>query len=339
MVTHWLWKFYLQPAVTMPENAGVMDKQLSPLQKRNLGEVAKVLGQITSGKQFGGDNIYLQPLNAFVAESIERLAELTQNLISVPDAESTFDIDEFNDLYAKNKPTLYIKMTDIFAIHNLIAAELPHLSLNRDDMLREIMHDLGSAKHNESEMTAAGSSDIQMFLTPKLHELEDPDADIKALFMETKRCILYIIRVQTGTNLLEILVKPITPEDDHKWAKLLQEDFASGSNTRGAYSDANMVDVTRMSYSDLKRIALENVLRLEQMGRISRHNHYQDVLNAIAVDIRTKSRRRVQRQRELEGVRLTLANLHEKAKYLEQQRRSYDDYIEQAMATLQNKKG
>ncbi|KAK4128136.1 hypothetical protein N657DRAFT_659910 [Parathielavia appendiculata] len=339
VITNWLWKSYLQPAVMTPENVGVMDKQLSPLQKRNLGEVAKVLGQILSGRQFGGDNMYLQPLNAFVAESIERMAELATNLIAVPDAESTFDIDEFNDLYAKNKPTLYIKMTDIFAIHNLIASELPHLSPSRDDMLREIMQDLGSAKHNESEMTAAGSSDIQMFLTPKLHDLEDPEADVKALFMETKRCILYIIRVQTGANLLEILVKPITPEDDHKWAMLLREDFAGGSNTRGAYSDANMVDVTRMSYADLKRMALENVMRLEQMGRISRHNHYQDVLNAIAVDIRTKSRRRVQRQRELEGVRLTLANLHEKAKYLEQQRKSYDDYIEQAMATLQNKKG
>ncbi|KAK4239881.1 hypothetical protein C8A03DRAFT_13752 [Achaetomium macrosporum] len=339
VITNWLWKFYLQPAVTTPENVGVMDKQLSPLQKRNLGEVAKVLGQIASGRQFGGDNIYLQPLNAFVAESIERLAQLTENLIAVPDAERTFDIDEFNDLYAKNKPTLYIKMADIFAIHNLIASELPHLSPNRDDMLREIMQDLGNAKHNESEMTAAGSSDIQLFLTPKLHDVEDPDAEIKALFMETKRCILYIIRVQTGANLMEILVKPITPEDEHKWAMLLREDFASGSNTRGAYSDANMVDVTRMSYYDLKRMALENVMRLEQMGRISRHNHYQDVLNAIALDIRTKSRRRVQRQRELEGVRLTLANLHEKAKYLEQQRKSYDDYIEQAMATLQNKKG
>ena len=80
-------------------------------------------------------------------------------------------------------------------------------------------------------------------------------------------------------------------------------------------------------------------MRLEKLGRISKHNFYQDVLNAIASDIRTKSRRRVQRQREIEGVRLTLGNLHEKAKYLEQQRKSYDDYIEQAMATLQNKKG
>ena len=65
----------------------------------------------------------------------------------------------------------------------------------------------------------------------------------------------------------------------------------------------------------------------------------QDVLNAIALDIRTKSRRRIQRQRELEGVRLTLGNLHEKAQYLEQQRKSYDDYIEQAMLTLQKNKG
>ncbi|EGR48215.1 RasGAP protein [Trichoderma reesei QM6a] len=339
MVSHWLWKFYLQPAVTMPENMGVIDKSLSPLQKRNLGEVAKVVGQIALGRPFGGENIYLQPLNAFIGESIERLQQITSDLITVPDAERTFDIDEFNDLYAKNKPTLYVKMSDVFAIHNLVAAELMVMAPTRDDVLREIMQDLGSAKSNENEMSAAGAADIQMFLTPRLHDLEDPEADIKALFMETKRCVLYIIRVQTGANLLEILVKPITPEDEDKWEALLREEFAAGSNSRGAYSDAKMADITSMSYYDLKRTALENIMQLEQMGRITKQNQYQDVLNAIASDIRTQSRRRVQRQRELDGVRLTLANLNEKAKYLEQQRKSYDDYIEQAMKTLQNKKG
>ncbi|KAM5343014.1 hypothetical protein ACJ41O_013980 [Fusarium nematophilum] len=339
VVSTWLWRFYLQPAVTAPENVGVIEKSLSPLQKRNLSEVAKVISQIASGRPFGGENVYLQPLNAFVADSVERLSQITGQLIAVPDAERTFDIDEFNDLYAKNKPTLYIKMTDVFSIHNLVAVELQTMCPNRDDVLREIMHDLGSAKNNESEMNAAGSSDIQMFLTPKLHEVDDPEADVKALFMETKRCVLYIIRVQTGANLLDILVKPISPEDDHKWRMLLRGEFSADSNTRGAYSDSNMIDVTRMSYQELKRTALENIMRLEKLGRISKHNYYQDVLNAIALDIRTKSRRRVQRQRELEGVRMTLSNLHEKAKYLEQQRKSYDDYIESAMATLQNKKG
>lgn len=339
MVANWFWKFYLYNAITSPENVGVVERQLSPLQKRNLSEVAKVLGQVASGRHFGGDNVYLQPLNAFIGESIERLINIMRDLINVPDAESTFDIDEFNDLYAKNRPTLYIKMGDIFAIHNLIAGDLPFICPNRDDVLREIMQDLGSAKNNESEMTATGSSDIQLFLTPKLHETEDPEAEIKALFMETKRCVLYIIRVQSGANLLEILVKPIGPEDERKWNMVIQEDFAGHDHTKGAYSDANMVDVTRMTYYELKRQALENVMRLEHMGRISKHNFYQDVLNAIALDIRTKSRRRVQRQRELEGVRATLGNLHQKAKYLEQQRKSYDDYIEQAMATLQKNKG
>lgn len=339
MVAHWFWRFYLHNALTSPENVGVIEKQLSPLQKRNLSEVAKVLGQVASGRHFGGENVYLQPLNAFIGDSIERLAHIMRELISVPDAESTFDIDEFNDLYAKNRPTLYIKMSDIFAIHNLVANDLPFICPNRDDVLREIIQDLGSAKNNENEMTATGSSDIQMFLTPKLHDVDDPEAEVKALFMETKRCVLYIIRVQSGANLLEILVKPITPEDERKWEMVLHEDFAGSDNTRGAYSDANMVDVTRMSYHELKRTALQNVMALEHMGRISKHNHYQDVLNAIALDIRTKSRRRIQRQREVEGVRLTLGNLHEKAKYLEQQRKSYDDYIEQAMSTLQKNKG
>lgn len=338
IVGHWLWRFYLQPALTAPESMGVMEKQLTPLQKRNLGEVAKVLGQVASGRLFGGENIYLQPLNAYVGDAIERITLIYSNIISVPDAENTFDIDEFNDLYARTKPTLYIKMADVFSIHHLVAADLPHICPNRDDMLREIVQELGSAKNNETEMLGVTSTEIQMNLNPKLHDIEDPEAEAKALFMETKRCVLYIIRVQSGPNLMEILVRPISREDDMKWHALLREEFADGSKTKGAYSDANMmVDIKSMSYKELKRTALENIMQLEQWGRISRQNYYQDILNAIALDIRTKSRRRVQRQRELEGVRLTLANLNEKAEWLESQRKSYDNYIEQAMMTLQKK--
>jgi Ras GTPase-activating-like protein IQGAP2/3 len=340
IVCQWIFRFYLQPALTEPQSFGVVERQLTPLQKRNLGEVAKVLTQATTGKIFGGDNIYLQPLNAYMTACIERMRLILQNLIGVPDAEHTFDIDEFNDLYSKTKPTLYIKTADVFAIHNLVVNELPQICPNRDDMLREIISELGSAKNNEAEWSGVTSGEIQMTLNPKLHDVDDPEAAVKALFMETKRCILYIIRVQNGANLMEILVKPITREDEIKWHELKREEFGGGQGSKGAYSDANMMDVSAISYSELKRIALENIMRLEmEYGRISRHNSYQDLLNAIALDIRTKSRRRVQRQRELETVKATLDNLHEKAIWLEQQRKSYDNYIEQAMMTLQNKKG
>ncbi|KAI9802461.1 MAG: hypothetical protein M1825_002846 [Sarcosagium campestre] len=341
IVGNWIWKSYLQPALVQPETWGVVDRGLIPLQKRNLGEVAKVLSQIALGRLFGGENVFLQPLNTYVSESISSAAQIWETVVSVQDAEAHFDIDEFNDLYARTKPTLYIKMTDIFAIHHFIAADISHVCPSKDDPLREVVHELGSAKNNENEMMGVSSNEISLTLNPKLHDIEDPDATIKALFMETKRCILYIIRVQAGPNLMDILVKPITPEDEARWQMLLEEELADGDNKqRGAYSEINtLVDVTAMSYYELKRTALENIVQLERSGKISRHNHYQDLLNAIAVDIRTKHRRRIQRQRELEGVRLTLGNLNEKAVWLEQQLKSYNHYIEQAMVTLQNKKG
>ena len=268
------------------------------------------------------------------------VALLTSLVISIPTAEEHYDIDEFNDLYAKTKPTLFIKMSDIFSIHQLLSTEVASICPNQDDVLREILRELGSVQSNENELRGVSTSEVSLTLSPKLMNAEDPDADIKALFTETKRCVLYIIRIQSGPNLLEILVKPILPEDEDKWDTLVQDELAPGASKRGAYADANnILDISRLSYPDLKRIALENVLQLQSIGRLSQNNYYQDLLNEIAVDIRTKHRRRLQRQRELENVKTTLARLNEQAVYLEQQLKTYNDYIEQAMVTLQNKKG
>ena len=84
-------------------------------------------------------------------------------------------------------------------------------------------------------------------------------------------------------------------------------------------TDMTAASVLDLDYPSLKRCALENILQLQRAGRISPHNHYQDLLNAIAVDIRTKHRRRIQRAKELEGVRATLSALDDKAHFLEAQ--------------------
>ncbi|KAK6386757.1 iqgap-related protein [Exophiala oligosperma] len=340
LVGQWLWRTYLQPALLEPEKFGVADRAMTQEQKRNLGEIAKVLNQAASGREFGGDNVYLQPLNNYIRESIDRFATIWRHVISIPSAEEHYDIDEFNDLYAKTKPTLYIKMADIFSIHKLLTQEISLICPNQDDVLRDTLRELGSVQSSESELKGVSSSEISLTLNPKFLNAEDPDADVKALFTETKRCVLYIIRIQSGSSLLEILVKPISPGNEEKWEALVRDELQSGNGRRGAYADASThLDISTLTYPDLKRIALENVLQLESIGRLTRANQYQDLLNTIAVDIRTKHRRRLQRQRELENVKTTLARLNEQAVYLEQQLKTYNDYIEQAMVTLQNKKG
>lgn len=170
--------------------------------------------------------------------------------------------------------------------------------------------------------------------------------------METKRYILYIIRVQTGANLTEIMCKPVTPEDEDRWDAIIREELAAQTKDRSRKynavrssaastytTDISANSVFELDYPSLKQYCLENMVQLQRAGRISPHNNYQDLLNAIAVDIRTKHRRRIQRAKELEGVRTTLAALDEKAHFLDQQLKSYNDYIEQAMVTLQSKKG
>ena len=76
IVGHWLWRSYLQPALVEPEKFGVIDRGLSQEHKRNVGQVAKVLGQVAAGRLFGGENAFLQPLNSFVGESIQRLGDI-----------------------------------------------------------------------------------------------------------------------------------------------------------------------------------------------------------------------------------------------------------------------
>lgn len=79
IVGYWVWRSYLQPALTEPEKLGVLDRGLSQDHRRNIGEVCKVLGQVAAGRLFGGENVFLQPLNSYVGESIQRLGNIWHN--------------------------------------------------------------------------------------------------------------------------------------------------------------------------------------------------------------------------------------------------------------------
>ena len=181
----------------------------------------------------------------------------------------------------------------------------------------------------------------------------DPDAENKALLVQTKRCVLYIIRVQQGNSLMEILTKPVTEEDEDKWAKIIQEEMPNQKG-RTPYAENLFYDLAesstpstiekaaddhRMSYAAMKHTALQNIINLEKMGKITRKNAYQDLLNNIATDIRTKHRRRIARQNELESTRHTLAQLEEKAEFLKDQLAQYEIVIDQNKKTMQTNKG
>lgn len=93
-------------------------------------------------------------------------------MINIPDAETKFDIGQFNDFYAKVKPILYIKMTDVFTLHRMVADNVTSLCRSQEDtILRDVLRELGSPKANEVEMSA-GQAEVTLSLGGRMHAVE-----------------------------------------------------------------------------------------------------------------------------------------------------------------------
>lgn len=344
VVGHFIFTNYLNPAIVACDNFGIVKTALGPLQTRNLNEIIKMLSQIASLKPFSKDNVYLQPLNDYVKTSIARMKNIFERVIDVPDLEVEYEMSVFDDLTSHRRPTLYIKSSDIFALHSLICQELDSVTIEPDDSLRDVIIQLGNLPNDASEiLNIARFTEIKLDLNPSFCKVEDPEAEINSLFVAAKRCLVYILRVQTGSDLLDVLVLPVLPEHEEKYKAILKEermDNNSGKEKQIAYAEAGSLgDLSKITYRELKLLALEKIIELESYGKISRDGNYQEILNSIATDIRTKRNRRVARQKEMKNIRQTLSHLSEKESYLKNQLQTYNNYIEQAMNTLQSKKG
>ena len=97
--------------------------------------------------------------------------------------------------------------------------------------------------------------------------------------------------------------------------------------------------LSRQSFRDVKAHAIFFLLELEKQSKVTRQDGYQGILDAIAGDVRSKHRKRIQRQQEKTSMREALSHLRERRKDFEEQIKSYHDYVDGAMATMQRGKG
>ena len=74
-----------------------------------------------------------------------------------------------------------------------------------------------------------------------------------------------------------------------------------------------------MSFVELKEAAIQAVLALENRGLVTRDDHFQAVLDALAADIRSMHRKRMQRQIDIATMTATVVNLKAKKAYLDEQ--------------------
>ncbi|KAJ3105040.1 hypothetical protein HDU97_008648 [Phlyctochytrium planicorne] len=357
---------YINPAIVAPEAFDVIEAAVSPAQRKNLAEVAKTLHQISVNRlnNSAADSFTVE-MNEYISTSAKKFFQFFNEASNVVTAEEYFSMDEFLDVGRQQKPTILITPNEIYQVHDALLQNIDDLTSDPGDPLRQILNDLGAAP----AVSEKSQTEVHLPLINRFAKVEDEkDSKQRHLFSETKRLVILTLRIQSGKNLLDVLEAPVTEKEESDFAKEAQKEITSyllskekkeakrlsavdeigsgsldglSSSTSlffGSQSALTKSDGTTHTFSQIKRRTLENMAKLESLGLISKANNYQDMLNAIAKDMMNKHRRKTQRRRELESLKKTLNYLEEKSGYLDEQKKSYNDYVSACMAQLGNKK-
>ncbi|OZJ04450.1 hypothetical protein BZG36_02813 [Bifiguratus adelaidae] len=346
VVCYYLYYKYLSPAIIAPDVWNVVEMDVPQDKRENLGKIAKMLQQISTGRSFDEEDLYLYPLNDYVSHAVDRFGTWFNQVLDIEDLDIHFCIDPFIDLTKTQKPTIYISPNEIFKMHALLSQHMNALNLSDNDQLREVLTDLGPCPVSDDAETTdvMANGEISLFLKARTQTSLAGTDSLKQLFMETRRMIVYIMKVQTGDDLLKILMKPVSEAEEELWDEIRLAEFSKDNSSsptgekrtrRRSFMSADEVRV--MTFVLLKRLALRNIGVLEEAGKVTRDNNFQDMLNSIATTIVNKNRLRAQREAEIPRLEQTLADLEQKRRYLNGQRDSYSSYLETCVKNLSSK--
>lgn len=320
-----------------PEGLNISTIDKSEDYKKNLTEISKLLIQLFLMKPFGPEDVYLKPLNKFISSSVEGVRSLIKSIIDVGEIDGLYNMSVYDDMIAHNRPKLNLRISDMISIENLIKKELNAIAPLEEDTLREIMIEIQSNKASDISKL---HGTYTLSLNPSSYKSSPEDSRIKALFMQAKRCVLYLIQVQDDQDdLYELLKSKIDPIHEIRFKQIINQENQNMNNSNEYVNDGQgfLGDLNHITYHKLKQISLERILDLESINKVSRHDSFQILLNEIAYDIRTKHDQRISRKKQLSIAENTLIRLGEKHKFLEDQLYAYNVHIDKSMEELQLK--
>ncbi|XP_077600730.1 ras GTPase-activating-like protein IQGAP2 isoform X1 [Stigmatopora nigra] len=358
VVGNLLYYRYMNPAIVAPDGFDIIDLsaggQLHVDQRRNLGSVAKMLQHAAANKLFEGENAHMTPLNDFISQTYEKFRLFFQSACDVPEPEEKFNIDEYSDLVTLSKPIIYISIEEIINTHSLLLEHLEAISPEPNDLLHELLQDLGDVldvetllgegvvhsndTNKEAVLNQQAKTEISLILTSKFELLEGDDKDLKTLMTKTKKLVVDVIRIQPGETLLEILETPASVLQETEHAKIAMRRAVQDAQTPDDLkSSPALLEDSQLPLEQKKRKILRNLRNLEQANFVSATNKYQDIINDIAKDIRYQRRYRQRRKAELVKLQHTLSALNSKMSFYKEQMDYYDTYIKTCLDNLNRK--
>ncbi|KAI5959121.1 IQG1 [Candida margitis] len=328
------WKYYFGVIISFPENYGINSRNYLKGQG-NLRHLHRVMLQLFSMRPF--TNNFLKPLNDYLESSVDSIQSIVRGIIDIEDIDEVYKCGNINDMVAE-APKLTMKTNSMIFLEKVTLSSIDVMSGSTDDPLLKVAQKLESLTTSSTDLVAMTDlSSITIILNRNVHDESLADSKTKVLFTQAKRCMLYIMRVQGGDDLLELLISGIKASHEQKFREIVASEKEDSMSTTKMYYKTSLGDLDKMSYHDLKRMCLESLLKLEAMGEVTRKNSFQELLNQIAIDIKSKNIQRKRRVQQLEVSDQTVKKLSEKERFLRQQLNEYNRHVESILADSQLK--
>ncbi|XP_072290107.1 ras GTPase-activating-like protein IQGAP2 [Eucyclogobius newberryi] len=358
IVGNLLYYRFMNPAIVAPDGFDIIDisagGQLHVDQRRNLGSVANMLQRAASNKLFEGENAHMTSMNNYISQTYEKFRAFFQTACDVPELEEKFNIDEYTDMVTLSKPIIYISIEEVINTHSLLLEHLEVISPDQNDLLHELLQDLGEVPdvesllgegtidsddpNREAALSQLAKTEISLTLTSKCELLEGEDKDVKTLMTKTKKLVVDVVQIQPGESLPEILETAATSTQELEHTKVIERRAVQDAQTpERLKSSAAVQEDGQLPLEQKKRKILRNLRNLEQAGAVTAANKYQDLINDIAKDIRYQRRYRQRRKAELVKLQQTLKALNSKAMFFQDQMNYYDTYIKTCLDNLNRK--
>ncbi|KAI8611020.1 hypothetical protein BC830DRAFT_1128613 [Chytriomyces sp. MP71] len=201
---------YMNPAIIAPEGFDIIEGAVSPIQRKNLAEIAKTLHQISVSRLSAAENN--ESLKNFLIESHKKFIHFFNDASSVEPSEEHFDINEYMDLTQQKKLSVFISPNEIFQVHDALLGCVDDIISDDTDPMKAVLEELGAAPAPSDTL----HKEVYLNLVNRLpvKESEAQDQKLKQLISDTKRLVLVVIKIQSGKNLLDILESPVTENEE-----------------------------------------------------------------------------------------------------------------------------
>ncbi|WVF72140.1 hypothetical protein IAT40_006952 [Kwoniella sp. CBS 6097] len=336
---------FILPAIIAPEQYGIASDGVGPLERRNLAEIANLVSHV-AGQQYTNtpnQRLVRTPLEAFISASAWPFREWILDVADVEHAEGQFHAHELFESTIEAKP-IKITRNDIYGMLSALIQHSQTITTgNKKDPINGILGELEGPpiEYDRSKNT------VNLRLTNRLAGPQpgDPNAEEKADWVQAKRHVLAVLRVQTGKTLYDVLVT--RPEEVHEqmWIEEVHRDIAlenarlarHGLPPTPVEAQYQIESIRSLPFHEVKSRAIEFCMKLERSGKLSRSDNFAGLLVSIASDIRQKHHLRKMRKDNLAGMIKAFDDMSKKKEEFESQVKAYHDYIDGAMAELQAK--